>query len=195
MAPMSCAEHLRAKLAPHATTLHDIARQAIALGPTVHGISEARRRSCSTALKEPRASFVTLRHRSALRGCVGSADAIRQLADDVACNAVRAAYCDTRFQPLAPSEFAELRIEIAVLTALEPIPFADEAALTARLVPGRDGLCLRCDERRALFLPQVWRSLPDSRAFLDCLKDKAGLPPQPLAPVVRAYRFEVAEFV
>jgi AMMECR1 domain-containing protein len=42
------------------------------------------------------------------------------------------------------------------------------------------------DGRRATFLPQVWRSMPDKRAFLAELLHKAGLPAgMPLAALNR----------
>jgi AMMECR1 domain-containing protein len=37
--------------------------------------------------------------------------------------------------------------------------------LLAQLEPGVDGVILECDNRRSTFLPQVWESLPDKRAF------------------------------
>lgn len=152
------------------------------------------RRDHAPTLRETMASFVTLRTGEDLRGCIGTAHASRPLAEDVAHNAFHAAFSDPRFAPLAVAEFDAISIEVSVLTPPQPFPFDDEADLAARLVPGRDGLILERGSARGLFLPQVWEMLPDARAFLDHLKDKAGLPSRPLDRSVRALRFEAIKF-
>ncbi len=59
---------------------------------------------------------------------------------------------------------------------MEPLPVSSRAELLAALQPERDGLLLQEGQRRATFLPQVWRQLPDPDIFLDHLLTKAGLP-------------------
>jgi AMMECR1 domain-containing protein len=59
-----------------------------------------------------------------LRGCIGSLEAHRPLATDVAENAVAAAFRDTRFAPLSPAEFARTRVEVSLLTPPEPFAVA-----------------------------------------------------------------------
>ncbi|MEF8713129.1 MAG: AmmeMemoRadiSam system protein A [Accumulibacter sp.] len=127
-------------------------------------------------LAEPAATFVTLTQDGQLRGCIGSLEAHRPLATDVAENAVAAAFRDTRFAPLSPAEFARTHVEVSLLTPPEPFAVADEADALARLRPGIDGLIVSYGRRRATFLPQVWESLPEPRQFLAQLKLKAGLP-------------------
>lgn len=127
-------------------------------------------------LANPGATFVTLTQNGRLRGCIGSLAPFRSLADDVAENAVAAAFRDPRFPALAEDELAPTRIEVSLLGAAQAIDFADEADAIARLRPGIDGLILSCGERRATFLPQVWETLPDPRRFVAQLKLKAGLP-------------------
>ena len=127
-------------------------------------------------LAEPAATFVTLTQNGRLRGCVGSLEAHRPLADDVAENAVAAAFRDRRFAPLSARELPRTRVEVSLLTPPEPFPVCSEADALARLRPGIDGLILNCGHRRATFLPQVWESLTDPRQFLAELKLKAGLP-------------------
>lgn len=141
-------------------------------------------------LRAPGASFVTLRHGAALRGCIGSVAAHRPLAADVAHNARAAAFDDPRFPPLAAGELDGLAVEVSVLSAPEPFPVADEADLLSRIRPGRDGVILQDGARRGLFLPAVWDTLPDAKDFLAHLKQKAGLPRGPLSPGVRVFRFE-----
>ncbi|MBK7956142.1 MAG: AmmeMemoRadiSam system protein A [Candidatus Accumulibacter sp.] len=127
-------------------------------------------------LGEPGASFVTLTQNGQLRGCIGSLEAHRPLATDVAENALAAAFRDPRFAPLGKDEFARTRVEVSLLTPPEPFPVADEADALARLRPGIDGLILSYGRRRATFLPQVWESLPEAHQFIAQLKLKAGLP-------------------
>jgi AmmeMemoRadiSam system protein B/AmmeMemoRadiSam system protein A len=124
-----------------------------------------------------RATFVTLRKSSALRGCIGTIEVVRPLRDDVAHNAVAAALRDPRFPPLARDELDRTTIEVALLSERTPIAFADRAELLARLVPGRDGVVLSAGTKRATFLPQVWQTVADGAEFIDELVRKAGLPP------------------
>jgi len=126
-------------------------------------------------LSRPAATFVTLTQNGALRGCIGSLEACRPLASDVAENALAAAFRDTRFAPLERDELARTRIEVSLLEKPEALDFVDAADAVARLRPGVDGLILTHGSRRATFLPQVWESLPDPRRFMAQLKLKAGL--------------------
>ncbi len=127
-------------------------------------------------LAKPGATFVTLTQNGQLRGCIGSLEASRPLATDVAENAVAAAFRDPRFPPLASDELARTRVEVSLLEASQPMDFIDETDALARLRPGIDGLILTHGHRRSTFLPQVWESLPDPRRFMAQLKLKAGLP-------------------
>lgn len=190
MAPMSSVETLRAALAPHAAVLHRIAGSSIRHGLDHGAPAPVRLGDYPAPLGQRLASFVTLRQGGALRGCVGSAEAELPLAEDVARSAFMAAFRDYRFRTLKAAELAVTAIEISVLTPFQPLEFADEDDLAARLVPGRDGLILESDGARGVFLPQVWETLSEPHVFLAHLKDKAGLPPTPLAATVRAHRFE-----
>jgi AmmeMemoRadiSam system protein B/AmmeMemoRadiSam system protein A len=131
-------------------------------------------------LKEWRASFVTLMLGEELRGCVGTLEAQRPLAEDVAANARAAAFQDTRFEPLTPEEFARIDIEVSLLSTPKRLRFEDHADLISRLRPGVDGLILeygdKAEDKRATYLPQVWESLPEPDRFIASLKQKAGIP-------------------
>lgn len=127
------------------------------------------------SLADPAATFTTLRLEGRLRGCVGNLEATRPLARDVAHTAFRAAFCDPRFDPVVDRELSAIRLEVSVLTPLEPFPVSDEADLLERLEPGTDGLVISLDARRATFLPKVWDQLPKPSAFLAALKKKCGL--------------------
>ncbi len=128
------------------------------------------------ALRERRATFVTLRRGEELRGCIGVLEHVRPLVEDVAHNAFAAAMRDPRFEPVSPLELGRLTVHISVLGEPEPMQFTDEADLLAQLRPHVDGLILSSRGRKSTFLPAVWESLPDPRQFLAHLKVKAGLP-------------------
>ena len=125
--------------------------------------------------REPGASFVTLTQQGELRGCIGSLEAWRALAEDVAANARAAAFRDPRFTPLGADELARTRIEVSQLTPAQPLSFRDEADALAQLRPHIDGVILSAGRHRATFLPQVWEQLPEPAVFLAHLKRKAGL--------------------
>jgi len=144
-------------------------------------------------LAQPGAGFVTLTRFGQLRGCVGSAQAWRPLAEDITDNAFNAAFRDSRFPPLTEGELAGLELSIAVLTPPEPLSFRDETDLLAQVRPRRDGLIVEDHGHRALFLPVVWEQLPEPRAFLAHLKLKAGLAAGHWSPSFQASRFEAIE--
>jgi len=141
------------------------------------------------ALRRPGASFVTLQVAGVLRGCLGSLEAQRALVVDVASHAFSAAFHDPRFPPLEASELPALGVHVSVLAPPEPLEVACEEELLARLRPGVDGLILEDGGRRGTFLPQVWESLPEPRAFLRELRRKAGLPPEHWSETLRIRRY------
>jgi AmmeMemoRadiSam system protein A len=140
------------------------------------------------------ATFVTLRRAGELRGCIGTVDAWRPLADDVRANAVAAAFRDPRFTPLTRTEFSDTTIEVSLLASAEPVLAADEAEALVMLRPGIDGVILEFKRHRATFLPQVWEQLPEPRDFLDALRHKAGLPARFWSDDMRLSRYAVAKF-
>ena len=145
-------------------------------------------------LREPGATFVTLRQRGDLRGCVGSILAYRPLFEDVWSNARASAFNDTRFPPVEPAEFPEISVEVSLLSPPEPLAALSEAEALRRLRPGVDGLIFEYGEYRSTFLPQVWEQLPDPQDFLDHLKAKAGLPRGFWSPEVRLSRYTVSKW-
>ncbi len=145
-------------------------------------------------LRTVAASFVTIERKGRLRGCIGSLQAHRPLAADVAWNAVSAGFEDPRFQPVSVSEFRESELEIAVLSAPAPLAFDVEADLRAKLRPGRDGLILQSAGKRGTFLPKVWEGLATPEAFLNGLKVKAGLPRDHWSEDMRIWRYTTESF-
>jgi AmmeMemoRadiSam system protein A len=145
-------------------------------------------------LQAPGASFVTLTKEGALRGWIGSAVAWRPLAEDVADNAVKAAFSDPRFAPLSAEEWPKISLSLSLLTAPVPMSCHSQGELLAQLRAGIDGLIIEDQGRHALFLPLVWQQLPDRAQFLAQLLRKAGLPPDHWSDQMRVSRFTAEEF-
>jgi len=146
------------------------------------------------ALQQPGATFVTLTQHGQLRGCIGSLEPRRALAEDVAANARAAAFADPRFAPLRHRELEVTSIEVSLLSRSEPLPFATGEELFAQVVPGVDGIVLEAGGHRATFLPQVWDVLPDPRDFFGELLRKAGLPASHPLERCRVLRYRVQKW-
>lgn len=144
----------------------------------------------SLALLENRATFVTLEIAGQLRGCIGTLEAYRPLAEDVAANALAAACHDPRFPPLSPAECPEIKISISVLSSPEEILFSSENDLLGQIRPGMDGLILQEGIQRGTFLPSVWEQLPEKELFFEHLKQKAGLPFGYWSDTLRVFRYQ-----
>jgi hypothetical protein len=157
--------------------LLEVARRAVEFGIREGGSLSLDPEAFPAALRRPGACFVTLRQRDGrLRGCVGSLEADRPLILNVARNAHRAAFHDSRFPPLSAAELADLQIHVSVLSEREPIPARSLAELCQALRPGVDGLVLEDGPCQATFLPDVWSDLPEPGRFVGALWKKAGLP-------------------
>jgi AmmeMemoRadiSam system protein A len=156
--------------------LLDIARQSIACGLRTGQPLVVDPDAYPPELGEQRATFVTLRRASELRGCLGGLVANRPLVADVAHRAFGAAFRDRRFPPIEADELDELEIHISILSPLEPLSAPDEESLLDAIRPGVDGLVVQDGARQGTFLPAVWESLPEPSAFWRELKRKAELP-------------------
>ena len=141
-----------------------------------------------------RSSFVTLRRGEELRGCCGTLDAPRPLAEDVWRNAWAAAFIDYRFAPLTAAEWPQVSLHLSLLTTPEQLDVTSEPQLLAVLRPSVDGLILESDTGRATFLPAVWEQLPNSAHFVRQLKMKAGWPAGYWSDRVRAWRYTTESF-
>ncbi len=124
----------------------------------------------SPHLAAPRGAFTTLHLHGKLRGCIGYVVPTDSLYKTVADTARAAAFEDPRFEPVILSEVPHLRVEISVLSPLQPIR-PDE------VVVGKHGLVVTQANHRGLLLPQVapeWEW--DRETFLAQTCLKAGLP-------------------
>ena len=148
----------------------------------------------SPGLSPWRATFVTLTENERLRGCIGSLNPHRPLIEDVLANAAQACVADPRFPPLKESELKGLRIDVSILSHARPIRARTESEVADALEPDRDGLILTAGKGRALFLPTVWRHLPDAHTFVRHLMAKAGIEPNRWPEHLEARRFRVESF-
>ena len=164
-----------------------------------HGLEHAK--ACSVdldglpaVLRERRAAFVTLESSRRLRGCIGSLEATRPLAADVAHNAHAAAFADPRFPPVKEDEVEGLHIKISVLSPPIPMRVESQADLVSTLRPGIDGLIIKDGDKRATFLPSVWKGIPEPERFVRKLAGKAGWPEEHWSDTVRVWRYTTEEF-
>lgn len=145
-------------------------------------------------LVEPGASFVTLTRNGRLRGCIGTLQAYRPLADDVRANARAAAFGDPRFPALTAAELRGLGVEVSVLSAPEPLTATSPQEALEQVRPGIDGLVLEHGRHRGTFLPQVWEQVPEPSAFLQQLQRKAGMPAGPWPRGTHLSRYTVTSW-
>ncbi len=188
------AAQTRALLDTHGATLLRVAATSIKHGLDFERPVGVDMGDYPEALRDEGASFVTLKRDDRLRGCIGSPSAYRPLIVDVAENGFAAAFKDSRFAKLSRDELTGLAVSISVLSPTSPMTFGTEFELLAQLRPNIDGLIIQAGDRRALFLPQVWESLPRPGQFLEKLKIKAGLDGDFWSGDIKAWRF-VAESV
>ena len=186
-----CAASSEGRAPGERRALLDVARASIE-----HGIHHGRSlrvdpAAYPEALREVRATFVSLHREGRLRGCVGSLDAQQPLVADVAESAWGAAFRDPRFERLRAGELPGLEVSISVLGALEALRVASEDELVAKLRPGVDGLLLREGRLRGTLLPAVWQHVPDARDFVREVKRKAGLPEHHWSEALEVLRYEV----
>jgi AmmeMemoRadiSam system protein A len=147
----------------------------------------------SAAQQQPRATFVTLRHKHShdLRGCRGEVFARYPLWESVQRVSILSATDDPRFRPMAHDELADMHLEISVLTPMRLARSPEE------VIVGRHGVMIRKGGHGGLFLPQVpgeqgW----DRDEYLSTLCwMKAGLPADAWRkPGTQLYLFEAEIF-
>ena len=178
----------------HRRTLLDVAQAAIR-----RALVTGRQRLPDPAalhpdLRAPAATFVTLERGSQLLGCIGTLQAVRPLAVDVAHNALSAAFADPRMPAVTTDDYVAMSIKISVLSPTEPIEALSPAELARAVRPGVDGLLLEAPGHRSTLLPSVWPRLTDVDEFLEVLWTKAGLEPGCWPPGTLVSRYATEEF-
>ena len=134
-------------------------------------------------------AFVTIHKRGQLRGCIGHVEPDEPLVRVITRCAVAAASADPRFSPVAPDELSDIRVELSILGALEPIDRIDDIEI------GRHGLVIQQGWSRGLLLPQVaveWKW--DRETFIAETCRKAGLPGDAWTKGAKMWRFEAEVF-
>ncbi len=135
--------------------------------------------------------FVTVKHRDRLRGCLGTLDAVGNLAREVARCAADAASEDPRFQPMTVDELGDMSVDVSILGPLERIDPREAGAI----IIGEHGLVVERGRFRGVLLPQVaaerrWTPLQ----FLQQTCAKANLPPDAWEHDAVVYRFAAEVF-
>ena len=139
------------------------------------------------------ATFVTLTINGELRGCIGSLEAHRRLLDDITTNARAAALSDPRFPRLSLEEFAQMKVEVSLLS--EPIEFVYQTVNDLKKrITHKDGVVLKRASNQATFLPQVWEQLPDFDTFFSHLCQKAGMDEFCLNSHPQIFLYQVQKF-
>lgn len=134
-------------------------------------------------------TFVTLKKKGMLRGCMGSLYSQERLAENVINNSIRAGFIDPRFPKLTPEELDDLSLTISILSPMETMYFSNENELKAQLRQGIDGLVLSYQHYQATFLPSVWDSIGTKEEFIEHLKLKMGLPANFWSEDMKALRY------
>jgi len=179
--------------------LGEVARLAISLGLKNGRMAAIDESTFSRPLRSMRACFVTLTLDGKLRGCIGSVTPHNSLVADVANNAYKAAFQDPRFPKLTQEEVSRLELSVSILSHPRLMDVKTEADAVQALHPDIDGVILQASDaqgnvRRGLFLPQVWRQLPEPAQFLKHLKLKAGLPANEWPDSSRLWRYRTETF-
>jgi AmmeMemoRadiSam system protein A len=145
-------------------------------------------------LEDPARIFVSWHEGDRLIGCIGTLEAQRPLEEAVRYFALQAGLNDPRTPAATASQLPRLSCEISVLSAPQPLDQQGLPAIARAIEPGVDGVILRAGPRRAVFLPVVWKSLPDPVSFLLALCRKGGIDPEQTDPPITAETFRTELF-
>ncbi len=166
-------------------------------------VPKVSRGSLPPKLLEPRGVFVTLNKKGKLRGCIGYTIAVKPLYLAVMETAANAAMRDRRFKPVQPPELGQIEFEVSVLTTPQPIYYNQPSDLLKALRPNVDGVVLEVPVAvrgkrtiaRAVYLPTVWKQIPEPAKFMQQLSAKAGLPPNAWrSPAAKVLTFQAEDF-
>jgi AmmeMemoRadiSam system protein A len=127
------------------------------------------------AFREKRGTFVTLKLKGQLRGCMGCLTPSETILEGIQRNAINSAFNDPRFPALSAIELDQAEIDISILTPSRELEYTGGLDLLKKLRPNIDGVIINKGGARATFLPQVWKQLPRTEDFLAHLCRKAGL--------------------
>ncbi len=115
--------------------------------------------------------FVSLKKGGQLRGCIGTFEpARRNLAEEIAANAVAAAINDPRFAPVVKAELPDLEISVDILGPLEKVDSRE------KLAPKTYGVMVRKGLRTGILLPDL-EGVETVEDQLNIACQKAGIKP------------------
>lgn len=186
-------KHLENFARHHKNELLEIVKKSLDAAVTSKELYHPQRENAQDILFNKGASFVTLTKDGKLRGCIGSVLPEKSIAADLAYNAFAAALQDKRFAPVEPDELNKIDFTISLLTNFEEITFTSYEDLLSKLRPTVDGVLIRDGKRQGLFLPAVWKDIPDKQDFMTELKLKAGLSPSYWSDNIKVFRFRTVE--
>lgn len=130
-------------------------------------------------------TFVSIHKRGQLRGCIGTFEPTQSnVADEIVQNAISAAVRDPRFDPIKPTELADLDYSVDVLTAPEPVDSVKD------LDTKKYGLIVQCGYRRGLLLPDL-EGVKDVQTQVAICCQKGGISP---GEPIKMFRFQVKRY-
>ena len=136
-------------------------------------------------MTEKAGSFVSLKIKGALRGCIGTFQPTTEnVAAEIIQNAVSASTQDPRFPPLKPSELDDLEYSVDVLSEPEKINSKKE------LDPKKYGVIVKSGNRKGLLLPDL-EGVDSADEQVSIASMKAGIY---IGEDVELYRFEVKRY-
>jgi AmmeMemoRadiSam system protein A len=149
-------------------------------------------RAAEGILAERRGCFVTLTNGGHLRGCIGTFRPDKPLVQAIP-EMARAAAHDPRFyhDPIRPGELAALKVEVSVLSPLEPTDRPEDLEI------GTHGIYVMSGGAAGCFLPEVATDMGwDTEQFLShCCASKAGLRADAWRdPATKVYLFTSEKF-
>lgn len=121
-------------------------------------------------LKVKTATFVTLKMRGELRGCIGTLVPVEELYKSIHNNTINAALQDHRFMPVTEREVSHIELHLSILSPISEVKSIDDFNL------GEHGIIIEKERYGAVFLPEVaieqqWTKIDT----LEALSQKAGM--------------------
>jgi len=136
-------------------------------------------------MKERAGTFVSIKKRGELRGCIGTFEPTRaNVAQEIVANAIGSATQDPRFTPVVASELGDLEYSVDILTAPEPVEGTDQ------LDPQKHGVIVECGFRRGLLLPDLG-GVDTVDQQVEICRAKAGISAD---EPIKLYRFQVRRY-
>lgn len=129
-------------------------------------------------LLEEKASFVTLKSFwKNLRWCIWNIEPVWSLYNSIISNAKSSAFRDPRFKPLSRDELYNnnIYIEITILWEIQEKKFLSIEELLKFLKENKPWLVIKLENKKATFLPSVWKEIENEEDFLLHLIYKAGI--------------------